>query len=123
VTPAPTATALRCPRATYDFSRINAPAVTPGPTSARVSWYNVGGYNLVEFRLTAIAQDLLVGKQRDVGWVTIKPTTPCGQLSATITGLRRRTGYVFSIDAVVSRRSGAGTYAATVFRSHVIPTT
>ena len=101
---------------------LNALTVVPGTTSAKVSWYNVGGYNLVEFRVTAISQDLLIGGQRDVGWVTVKPENPCGYLTATVPNLDRRTGYVFSVDAVVLRRSGDGTHAATIFRSAVVHT-
>ena len=87
-----------------------------------VSWYNVGGYNLVQFRLTATSQDVVGGRQRDVGWRVVPPSLPCGQMSATITGLDRHTGYVFSVDAVVYRRSGDGTHAATVARSLVVYT-
>ena len=43
-------------------------------------------------------------------------------MSATITNLSPKTGYVFSVDAVVLRKSGDGTYAATVARSHPITT-
>jgi hypothetical protein len=53
----------------------------------------------------------------------VQPSRPCGRMSATITGLDRRTGYVFSVDAVVYRRSGDGTHAATVARSLVRYTT
>jgi hypothetical protein len=116
-TPIPT-----CSPNTFKFSRIDALDVTPGPTSAVLNWYNVGGYNLVEFRLYAISQDLVVGSQRNVGYVTIKPRTPCGRMSATIGNLDRRTRYVFSVDAVVIRRSGDGTHAATVARSHPVAT-
>jgi hypothetical protein len=116
-TPSPT-----CARDTPHFNKINALTVVPGTTSAKVSWYNVGGYNIVEFRITAISQDLMIGGQRDVGWVTIKPANPCGYLSATVPNLDRRTGYVFSVDAVVVRRSGDGTHAATIFRSSVVRT-
>jgi hypothetical protein len=115
----PTAT---CSPNTFRFSRIDSLDVTPGPTSAVLSWYNVGGYNLTEFRLYAISQDLTVGSQRDVGYVTVKPTTPCGRMSATIRNLDRATAYVFSVDAVVVRRSGHGTHAATVARSHAVST-
>ena len=111
-----------CSPNTFKFSRIDALDVTPGPTSAVLSWYNAGGYNLVEFRLYAISQDLVVGSQRDVGYVTVKPKTPCGRMSATIGKLDRRTRYVFSVDAVVTRRSGDGTHSATVARSHSITT-
>jgi hypothetical protein len=115
--------ASTCSPNTFKFSTIDALDVTPGPTSAVLSWYNVGGYNLVEFRLYAISQDLVVGRQRDVRVVTIKPKTPCGRMSATIGNLDRATRYVFSVDAVVARRSGAGTHAATVARSHPVATT
>jgi hypothetical protein len=124
VAPAPAGTPTRtCSPNTFNFSKIGPADVTAGPTSAVVSWYNVGGYSLVEFRLTAISQNLTAGSQRDVGWVTVVPPNPCGQMSATITGLDRRTGYVFSVDAVVRRRSGDGTHAATVARSGVVHTT
>ena len=117
--PTPSAT---CARDTPHFNKINALTVAPGTTSAKVSWYNVGGYNLTEYRVTAVSQDLVVGDQRDVGWVTVKPGNPCGFLSATVPNLDRRTGYVFTVDAVVVRRSGDGTHAATVFRSSVVYT-
>ena len=117
--PTPSAT---CARDTPHFNKINGMVVVPGTTTAAVSWYNVGGYNLTEYRVTAISQDLVVGNQRDVGWVTIKPANPCGRLTAMVTGLDRNTGYVFSVDAVVTRRSGDGTHAATVYRSSVVRT-
>jgi len=121
--PAPTRAAyLACLPNTFNFSKVALAYVTPAATSAVVSWYNVGGYNLVQFRLTAISQDLVGGKQRDVGFTTVLPGAPCGQMSATVTGLDRKTGYTFSVDAVVHRRSGDGTHAATVARSHVIYT-
>ena len=116
-TPSPT-----CARDTPHFNKINALSVVPGRTSATVSWYNVGGYNIVEFRITAISQDVVIGEQRDIGFVTVKPANPCGFLSAKVPNLDRRTGYVFSVDAVVTRRSGDGTHAATVFRSSVVQT-
>jgi hypothetical protein len=122
-TPAP----VRTPTATcspniFKFSRIDGMDVTPGPTGAVLSWYNVGGSNLVEFRLYATSQDLVVGAQRDVGFVTVKPKTPCGRMSAAIGNLSRGTTYVFTVDAVVVRRSGDGTHAATVARSHPVRT-
>jgi hypothetical protein len=116
-TPTPT-----CSPNMFNFSRIAGLDVTPSSTSAKLSWYNVGGENLIEFRLYAISQDLVVGKQRDVGYAVVKPKTPCGQMDATIPKLSPKTHYVFSVDAVVLRRSGDGTHSATVFRSHPIPT-
>jgi hypothetical protein len=122
-TPIPIGTpSVSCSPNTFNFTKIAAADVTPSTTSAVVSWYNVGGYNLKEFRLTAISQDLLGGRQRDIGFVVVTPSVPCGPMTAKITGLDRKTGYVFSVDAVVQRRSGDGTHAATVARSHVIYT-
>jgi hypothetical protein len=117
--PTPSAT---CTPATYNFASINALTVATTTTSGTATWYNIGGYNLVQFRMTAISQDVVTGNQRDVGWVTMTPTAPCGQVSMTIKGLDRKTHYVFSVDAVVVRRFGDGTHAATVFRSSPILT-
>jgi hypothetical protein len=123
-TPAPTRTPVpTCSANLFDFSKIGPADVVPGRTSAVVSWYNVGGYNLVQFRVTATSQDPVGGKQRDVGRLVVPPNLPCGWMSATITGLDRKTGYMFSVDAVVHRRSGDGTHAATVARSLVTYTT
>ena len=115
-TPGPTSSPM-CATVTYDFWHISSLTVAPGPTSAKVSWHNVGGYNPVQFRLTAISQHLAPGKQRNVGWVAITPSARCGPVSATITGLSRKTPYVFSVDAVVIRTSGDGARAATIARS------
>jgi hypothetical protein len=111
-----------CAPATYDFREINALNVTTGTTSGTATWYNIGGYNLVQFRMTAISQDVVAGKQRDVGWTVLTPTAACGQVSLTLKNLDRKTHYVFEVDAVVVRRSGDGTHAATVFRSSPILT-
>lgn len=116
-TPTPT-----CSANAFDFSKIGPLDVTPGATSAVLSWYNVGGDNLVEFRLYAISQDLKSGAQRDVGYVTVPPRKPCGQMNATIGNLDRNTRYVFSVDAVVQRPSGDGSHSATVARSHPVLT-
>ena len=123
--PAPTVTRTpvsTCSPNTFKFSRIDGLGVTPGSRSAVLSWYNVGGYNLVEFRLYAISQNLTAGAQRDVRYVTVKPSAVCGQMTGTIGNLEPKTEYVFSVDAVVTRRSGDGTYAATVARSHTVAT-
>jgi hypothetical protein len=116
-TPTPT-----CAPNSFQFSRIAGVDVTPSARTAVLSWYNVGGYNLVEFRLYAISQDLLPGAQRDVGFVTVRPAGLCGQMTGTITNLSPKTAYVFSVDAVVLRKSGNGSYAATIARSGPITT-
>lgn len=111
-----------CSANSFNFSRLSGLTVAPASTTAKLSWYNVGGANLKEFRLYAISQNLVVGTQRDVGFVTVKPAGPCGQMSGTVTNLSPKTTYVFSVDAVVLRRSGDGTHAATIARSQPVPT-
>jgi Fibronectin type III domain len=119
--PTPTPSGGDCANLKFHNGAINAAGVVPGTTSATVSWYNPGGADLVEYRVTAISQNLVPGEQRDVGWTVIKPGTGCGMLSAPVTGLDRRTNYVFSVDAVFTQIAGEdGTYAFTVARS--IPT-
>jgi hypothetical protein len=108
---------------TYPMAlEINSAAVVTGTTSGTVTWWNPGGNDLVEYRLTAISQSLSVGEQRDVGWTVITPGDSCGYLSATLTGLDRQTPYVFSVDAVTTIRGRDGTRAATVARSRPIST-
>jgi hypothetical protein len=114
--------AVSCSANTFNFSKIDAADVVPATTTAVVTWYNVGGFNLKQFRITAISQDLVVGRQRDIGFTVVAPSPQCGPMSATVTGLDRKTAYVFSVDAVVDRKSGDGTRAATVARSLVIYT-
>jgi hypothetical protein len=125
VPPAPVARVMPtydCIPDTPDFARVLDLTVVPGTTSAKISWFNTGGYNLVEYRITAQSQDLVFGRQRDVGWVKVKPVGPCGPVSVTLPNLDRKTTYIFSVDAVVVRRSGDGTHAATIFRSHPVAT-
>ena len=91
-------------------------------TSAAVTFYNPGGNSLVEYRITAISQDLAIGEQRDVGWTVLTPGTGCGFLTATVVGLDPRTDYVFSVDEVTTRHGRDGTESATVARSGVVRT-
>jgi hypothetical protein len=122
VTPTRTRVSTCLPN-TFKFNQIETLAVRPGSTSAVLTWYNVGGGNLVEFRLYAISQDLASGSQRDVGYTVVPPAVRCGFMSGVIPNLDSGTNYVFSVDAVVERRSGDGTHSATVARSGVVPTT
>jgi hypothetical protein len=119
--PTPAASGNDCASIKFHAGMINSAGVVAGPTSATVTWYNPGGAELVEYRLTAIAEHpLSVGEQRDIGWTVVKPGSGCGMMSAPVTGLDRRTSYVFSVDAVFTKIGEDGTWASTVARS--IPT-
>ncbi|MEU4688425.1 fibronectin type III domain-containing protein [Actinoplanes sp. NPDC023714] len=120
--PAPAASPT-CTPAPRGAGVINGLDVVPGRTSAVVTFYNPGGSDIVDYKLTAANQDLQPGQQQDVGWTTVTPTG-CGDLSASVTGLTPGTNYVFSVD--VRRRhvtSQEGTYTRTVARSGVVSTT
>jgi hypothetical protein len=119
--PAPSGSGNDCASTKFHAGVINSAGVVAGPTSATVSWYNPGGADLVEYRLTAISQSpLTVGAQRDIGWTVIKPGSGCGMMSAPVIGLDRKTSYVFSVDAVFTKIGEDGTWASTIARS--IPT-
>ncbi|WP_285473969.1 fibronectin type III domain-containing protein [Actinoplanes sp. NBRC 101535] len=115
-------TSVTCPPVPAVGNGINGLTVVPSRTSAVVTWYNQGGSDIVEYRLTAISQDLVAGEQAEVGWVTSTPVG-CGETSATLTGLQPDTPYQFSVDVVRTRTGLDGVYAHTVARSGVISTT
>ena len=119
-TPTPTGSPTCPPDASHE---IAGATVVPGTTSAAVTFYNPGGSYLVEYRITAISQDVVVGQQRDVGWTVVTPGSGCGYLTATVSGLDPQTDYVFSVDAVSTKLGKDGTQASTVARSAVVKTT
>jgi hypothetical protein len=119
--PTPAPSGSDCASIKFHAGEINSAGATTGPTTATVTWYNPGGADLVEYRVTAIAEhQLAVGNQRDIGWTVVKPGSGCGMMSAPITGLDRQTSYVFSVDAVFTKLGKDGTWATTIARS--IPT-
>jgi hypothetical protein len=102
---------------------INGLDVSPGRTSAVVTFYNPGGDGIVDYKLTAATQDLKTGAQDEVGWTTVTPVG-CGDLSASVTGLTPNTDYVFSVD--VRRKPTTtveGLITKTIARSGVVRTT
>jgi hypothetical protein len=101
---------------------IGGATVVPSSAAAAVTFYNYGGNDLVEYRITAISQDLAPGQQRDVGWTVMTPGGGCGYLTATVTGLDAKTRYVFSVDEVTTQLGRDGTRAETVARSGVVTT-
>jgi hypothetical protein len=120
----PTATPSNTCTPMQRIKRIDGLAVTPASTSAVVTWYHPGGSNIIDYRVTAINQDLVTGAQKEVGWTRSAPAT-CGDVSATITGLDPQTPYVFSVDVVLKRDNFSleGVYTQTIARSGVVSTT
>jgi hypothetical protein len=117
-TPAPS-----CTDADSRIGKINGLDVVPGPGTAVVRWMHAGSTAFVEYRVTAVSQDVVTGNQRDIGWKTATPTGPCTLMTVTMTGLDRRTSYTFSLDAVFARSSGDGNRASTVARAVAVSTT
>ena len=122
--PVPTATPGTTCTPMQRIKTIDGLAVDPGSTAAVVTWYHPGGGNIVDYRVTAISQDLVVGSQREVGWTRSAPEE-CGDVSVTVTGLDPKTPYVFSVDVVMTRANMSldGTYTETIARSGVVSTT
>ncbi|GAA4590021.1 hypothetical protein BJY16_009095 [Actinoplanes octamycinicus] len=121
-TPAPSRSAP-CGTTGFKGGAINGMDVTPGATSAVVSWFNPGGADLVEYRIIAVSHDLQAGSQPESpGWLTVPPGG-CGWMTATVTGLLPGTPYEFSVDVVRTRKGMEGTWARTVARSGVVSTT
>jgi hypothetical protein len=122
VSATPTPSGNGCANINFHGGQINSAGVVAGTTSATVTWYNPGGADLVEYRLTAISQNLVAGTQRNIGWTVVKPGSGCGLMSAPVTGLDRKTNYVFSVDAVWTRLGEDGTWSKTVARSVPVKT-
>lgn len=114
-TPAPSGSP--CTDNKFTAGVINGATVVPSTTSAVVSWFNPGGSDLVQYRVTAMSQNLKSGRQRAIGWTVITPGNSCGTLSAPVTGLDPKTDYVFSVDAVFKVIDKDGTRASTIARS------
>lgn len=115
-TPSPTCTPVQ------SIAGIEGLAVVPRSTTAVVTWYHPGGGDIVDYRVTAMSQDLEAGAQQEVGWTRAAPAK-CGEVSATVTGLEPGTPYIFSVDVVKTRAGVDGTITETIARSQVVSTT
>ncbi|WP_430780068.1 fibronectin type III domain-containing protein [Actinoplanes sp. G11-F43] len=117
-TPSPTCTPQQ------HIKTIDGLGVRPSSTSAVVTWYNPGGSDLVDYRITAASQVLVKGMQPELGWTRSMPAK-CGFVSATVTGLTPGTPYIFTVDKVRTRENLGldGVQTQTIGRSHVVTTT
>lgn len=117
-TPSPTCTPLQ------HIKTINGLDIVPSSTSAVVTWYNPGGSDIVDYRITAASQVLVSGSQSELGWTKSAPKK-CGFVSATLSGLQPSTPYIFTVDKVRTRDGLGldGTQTETIGRSQVVSTT
>jgi hypothetical protein len=118
--PAPPAA---CGGSAFRAGVINGLTVVERSGTATVRWRDVGGANVAAYRLTAIPQTLVSGRQPDLVWRTITPSRPCTDMSASMTGLKRGAPYVMSLEVVLRHSTLAGTRSATIARSTVFRTT
>jgi hypothetical protein len=84
-----------CPMTWTAEPVLIAMTITPGAGSLSVSWprqYSSG------YRITAVPQPLVSGKQPDPVWQDVAPTGAC-TVTATISGLTSGTPYVVWLDA------------------------
>jgi len=102
--------------------RIEIATVRPGRTTATVRWYHPGDPSVVNYRVAAISQKLVVGRQPELTWTVVKPGVGCHELTAAVSGLRPGTAYVFAVNAVRIRLSQASVYNVTVARSRAVVT-
>ncbi|WP_344126548.1 fibronectin type III domain-containing protein [Luedemannella flava] len=99
---------------------FSAPAVRPSATSAVLSWENSGESSVTAYRVAAVLQDLAGSAEPPLNWITVPPLKGCGLVSATITGLRPGTSYVFWLDAVVKVPRSTATREVMIGRSPAI---
>lgn len=99
---------------------INGVDVVPGTASATVSWWNIGDPSIVEYRLTAMPQELLIGPQPGWTWQTVAPGKGCTRVTATVTGLISQTPYVFVVHALLKKYESLPPTAPEVARSEAV---
>ncbi|MFI5908802.1 hypothetical protein [Dactylosporangium sp. NPDC051541] len=87
----------------YRQGVVNGADVTPGTTSAVVSWWNIGDPSLVDYQLAAVPQRLYQGPQPAWSWQTVAKGAGCSRVTATVTGLTSGDPYVFVIHAKLKK--------------------
>jgi hypothetical protein len=102
--------------------QIEIATVRIGRTTATVRWYHPGDKSVVDYRVAALSQELVVGRQPELTWTVVRPGEGCHEMTAAVSGLRPGTAYVFAVNAVRIRLSQEGTYNVTVARSRAVVT-
>ncbi|MET8153479.1 fibronectin type III domain-containing protein [Actinoplanes sp. NPDC049668] len=101
---------------------IDVALVRPGRTTATVTWYHPGDRAVVAYRVAAVSQALVVGRQPELSWTVVEPGAGCHELTATVRGLQPATPYVFAVNATRIRHSQGSAYNVTVARSRAVVT-
>ncbi|WP_327005479.1 fibronectin type III domain-containing protein [Dactylosporangium sp. NBC_01737] len=99
---------------------INGASVVPGTTSATVSWWNVGDPSLLEYQLTWMSQELLIGPQPGWTWQSVPPGKGCTRVTATVTGLISQTPYIFVVHALLKKYESLPPTAPEIARSESV---
>lgn len=99
---------------------INGASVIPDVTSATVSWWNVGDPAVVEYQVTWMSQELLIGPQPGWTWQSVPPGWGCTRVTTTITGLISQTPYVFVVHALLKKYESLPPTAPEIARSESV---
>jgi hypothetical protein len=99
---------------------INGATVVPSTTTATVSWWNIGDPSLVEYQLTWMSQELLIGPQPGWTWQSVAPGKGCTRVTATVTGLISQTPYVFVVHALLKKYESLPPTAPEIARSESV---
>ncbi len=94
-------------------------AVRPGAGSLAVSWPRVGEPPPKEFRVAAVPQTIVDGRQPEVVWKTVSAPSGCSA-STTITGLTAGEPYIVWLDAPEAGHQIDGTPRPRSGRSTVV---
>lgn len=87
-------------------SKYNNYGVVAGVGSATVTWQKAGQPQVIEYRVAAVAEDLVPGEQPAPIWITVPRGEGCGPISGTITGLKSGARYDFWVDVVTTSVTG-----------------
>jgi hypothetical protein len=82
----------------YATPRQVPPAVTPGRGRATVTFPADGSASVRSYRVQAVSQRLVAGRQPPPVVATAAQKRACGQVGVTLRGLRSGTAYVFLLE-------------------------
>ncbi|MFB9182895.1 hypothetical protein ACFFX1_32550 [Dactylosporangium sucinum] len=99
---------------------VNGLDVTPGTTTATVSWWNIGDPAITEYQLAAVPQFFNYGPQPGWTWQAVPPGKGCTRVTATVSGLQSQSPYVFVLHALLTKYESLPPTAPEVGRSEAV---